>query len=207
MPALVPIISAMYFGPVELYRVLAQHPKAIVDVGEHYERQSYRTRTHIIGPNGVQQLVVPIERRSGEKMPMHSVGLSYAETWAQQHLHAIRSAYGNAPWTIHFMDGIEDLLLQRHTRLIDLDLASMRLCTNWLKLECELSISLEYLQAEPSIHLDLRSSLHPKKALPSSIAPVQPYPQVFADRHGFRSRMSILDLLCNTGPQARSFLL
>ena len=207
MPALIPIISAMYFGPVELYRVLARHPKAIVDVGEHYERQSYRTRTHIIGPNGVQQLVVPIERRSGEKMPMHSVGLSYAETWAQQHLHAIRSAFGNAPWTIHFTEEIDDLLLQRHTRLIDIDLATMRLCTSWLKLECELSISMEYVQADPSIHLDLRSILHPKKPLPSSIGHVQPYPQVFADRHGFQARMSILDLLCNTGPHARQSLL
>ena len=89
-----PILSPFYFGSVEHYRILAQCPKVIIDLGEHYERQTYRTRTRIVGPNGVQDLVVPIIRRSGEKMPVHSVGLSYAETWPQQHLHAIRSAYG-----------------------------------------------------------------------------------------------------------------
>jgi hypothetical protein len=203
----IPIISAMYFGPVELYRILAGSPKVIVDVGEHYERQSYRTRTSIIGPNGVQDLVVQIARRSGEKMPMHTVGLSYAETWPQQHLHAIRSAYGKTPWYIHFIDAIEDLLTTRHERLIDLSLASMRLCLGWLRLPTILEISEVHAEAIPGEHIDLRTVLHPKRALPTVLEPAPPYPQVFADRHGSRPRMCVLDLLCNCGPQARMHLL
>lgn len=194
----------MFFGPVELYRLLAQHPKVIVDVGEHYERQSYRTRTTIIGPNGKQDLVVQIARRSGEKMPMRSVGLSYAEPWPQQHLHAIRSAYGNTAWFIHYTDAIEELLLEKHERLIDLDLASMRMCMKWLGLKTELEIHEEYVE-EPGI-LDLRNSFQPKKELPIELQRV-PYPQVFADRHGHLPRMSIIDLLCNCGPQAIKYLL
>lgn len=62
--------------------MIAQHDRTIIDMGEHYERQSYRTRTSIIGPNGTNDLIVQIERRSGEKMPMHSVGLSYAKILA-----------------------------------------------------------------------------------------------------------------------------
>lgn len=195
----------MYFGPVELYKLLARHPKVIIDVGEHYERQSYRTRTSIIGPNGKQDLVVQIARRSGEKMPVRSVGLSYSEPWPQQHLHAIRSAYGNTPWFIHYTDAIEGLLLEKHERLIDLDLASIRMCMKWLGLHTDLEIREEYVD-QPGI-LDLRLSFQPKKELPQEPGAVPPYPQIFADRHGFVPRMSIIDLLCNCGPQAMKYLL
>jgi len=237
-----PILSAFYFGSVEHYCVLARHPKVIIDIGEHYERQSYRTRTSIVGPNGVQHLIVPIDRRSGEKMPMHSVGLSYVESWPQQHVHAIRSAYGNAPWFIHFIDEIEAVVLKKYERLVDLDLATMRLGMKWLGLGTEIVVREEYVEPSgeyrvtsgesaavtPSLPagqtgaveeaadsplathhslLDLRSSLHPKRQLPPELPPAQPYPQIFADRHGFQARMSVIDLVMNSGPDARAQVL
>jgi hypothetical protein len=202
----IPLISAMYFGPVELYAVLARHPVAVIDLGEHYERQSHRTRTRIIGPNGAQDLVVTIARRHGEKMPMHSVGLSYTETWPQQHMHALRSAYGKTPWAIHFLDDLETLLLTRHERLVDLDLLIMRQCLQWCGIRCDLQVSREYVPPGP-VHLDLRTALHPKRPLPSDVRQVAAYPQVFSDRHGHIPRMSIIDLLCNTGPRALEHLL
>ncbi len=221
---MIPILPAFYFGSVEHYRLLAQHPKVIIDIGEHYLRQSYRTRTRIVGPNGVQDLVVPIERHSGEKMPMRTVGLSYVESWPQQHLHAIRSAYGKSPWYIHFIDEIEAVVLKKYDRLVDLDLATMRLGMKWLGLGTEVVVSEEYVvpsrlsdvpchspinvsdmghkTSDNQQALDFRSSLHPKKPLPPEIPSTPHYPQVFADRHGFTPRMSVIDLVCNTGPDA-----
>jgi hypothetical protein len=201
-----PVIPAMYFGPVELYRLLAAHPRAIVDAGEHYERQSHRTRTRILGPNGSQDLVVQIRRRSGEKMPMHSVELSFAEHWPGQHLHALRSAYGNTPWYLHFSEELEDLLHGPHTRLLELDLASMRMALRVLGLSCALEVSTVYVEPDREDIIDLRQQLHPKRPLPDWIPAVPSYPQIFADRHGFVERLSVLDLLCNSGPQARGHL-
>lgn len=222
-----PLLSAFYFGSVEHYRLLARYPKVVVDIGEHYERQSYRTRTSIVGPNGVQDLTVQIARRSGEKMPMHTVGLSYIETWPQQHVHAIRSAYGNTPWFIHYMDEIEAVVLKRYDRLVDLDLATMRLGLKWLGLRTEVMVSDEYVEVAsgksraasstgPNLPLaaselplelhDLRTSFHPKRPLPPEVSAAPTYTQLFADRHGFRPRMSVIDLVMNTGPEARSFL-
>ena len=146
----VPVISAFYFGSVEHYRLLARHPKIIIDIGEHYERQSYRTRTGIVGPNGQQDLVVQIARRSGEKMPMSSVGLSYVESWAHQHVHAIRSAYGQTPWFIHYIDEIEAVVLKKYDRLVDLDFATMRLGMKWLGLKTEIEVSESYVESRES---------------------------------------------------------
>ncbi len=198
---MVPVLSAFYFGSVAHYRLLARHPRVIIDAGEHYERQSHRTRTAIMGPNGRQDLVVPIVRRPGHKMPMREVAVRYAETWPQQHLHAVRSAYGKAPWTVHFLDDIAGVLMQRHDRLIDLDLATLRLGLKWLGLATAIEVRDEYVErcAGP----DLRLRLHPKKPLPPEVPAPIPYPQVFADRHGFMPRMSVIDLVCNCGPEAK----
>lgn len=222
-----PILSAFYFGTVEHYRLLAQYQKVIIDIGEHYERQSYRTRTSIVGPNGVQDLVVNIHRRSGEKMPMQTVGLSYVESWPQQHVHAIRSAYGNTPWFIHFIDEIEAVVLKKYVRLVDLDLATMHLGMKWLGLRTEIEVSERYVERSGELRvasgecgpdaphsslathhsiLDLRSSFQPKKALPPDISPAPPYTQIFDDRHGYQARLSMIDLVMNTGPDAKHLI-
>ncbi len=164
-----PLLSSFYFGSIEHYRLLAQYEKVIIDIGEHYERQSYRTRTSIIGPNGRQDLVVPIARKSGERMPMKSVGLTYIETWPQQHMHAIRSAYGNTPWFIHYIDGIEAVVLNKYERLVDLDLATMRLGMKWLGLKTVIEVSETYVEVE-SGEWRVASAALSRRAMPKAWA-------------------------------------
>ncbi|MBL7984065.1 MAG: WbqC family protein [Flavobacteriales bacterium] len=198
---MVPLLSSFYFGSVEHYKLLQQHGRAVIDIGEHYERQSYRTRTAIVGPNGPQDLHVPVVHDHGNKMPMLAVAISYAETWPAQHLHAIRSAYGNTPWFIHYIDDIEAVIGQRYEKLVDLHAATRSMALRWLGLEVDIMISNTYLEHADG-YVDLRRSFHPKRALPVPIAPVGPYTQVFADRHGFVGRRSVIDLVCNLGPEA-----
>ncbi len=228
---MIPLLSSFYFGSVEHYRLLARHQKVIIDTGEHYERQSYRTRTAIIGPNGKQDLCIPVEHGHGRKMPMREVRLSYAEAWPAQHVHAIRSAYGQTPWFIHYIDEIEAVVMKPYERLVDLQLATIGLGMKWLGLRTELTISTSYVEmsgewpevngppvdlrqslstshrSPPTLHLDLRNTFQPKRPLPMEVTPAPPYTQVFADRHGFIPRMSLIDLVCNTGPQARHSLM
>lgn len=219
---MIPLLSSFYFGSVEHYRLLARYKRVIVDIGEHYVRQSYRTRTGIVGPNGRQDLSVQVMHDHGRKIHMRDMLLSHAETWPQQHLHAIRSAYGQTPWFIHYIDEIEAVVMKRYDRLVDLHMATITLGMKWLRLETEVLLSENYVEgnefrmgkegmgpvdyttplAERVRLSDLRDPLHPKKPLPPEVTPVQEYPQVFADRHGFVPRMSVIDLVCNTGPQA-----
>ncbi|MBK8228253.1 MAG: WbqC family protein [Flavobacteriales bacterium] len=216
--AMTPLLSPCYFGPVELYRLLAKQDRILIDAGEHYVRQSYRTRTRIVGPNGPQDLCVQIVHDRAHvgasaaevhlrKMPIHAVRLSYAETWPQQHLHAIRSAYGNAPWFIHYIDEIEAVLLAPHDRLIDLNLATLKQGLQWLGLTPAIEVKDAYVENDPSTYLDLRSALHPKKPLPPELDAGAPYAQVFEQRHGFVPSCSIIDLVMNLGPEARGWLL
>ena len=221
-----PLLAGFYFGSVEHYALLARSPMVLLDTGEHYMRQSYRTRTTIIGANGLQDLNVTIQRDSGVKQPMRSVGLCYEEDWPHQHMHAIRSAYGRSPWFLHFAEDIEQVLFTRYLRLVDLQLATLHLGLKWLRIPTEVHVSEEYVEGTeyhltstgmgpilPSTPLneriplwDLRSDLAPKRELPPGIPTVSTYHQVFQDRHGFRSRLSVIDLVCNMGPRATAAL-
>ena len=224
---MIPLLSSFYFGSVEHYALLVRHPVVIIDTGEHYERQSYRTRTSVLGPNGKQDLSIQVIHDHGRKMNMRDVRLSYAENWPAQHLHAIRSAYGQTPWFIHYIDDIDRVLRAKYERLLDLHMATVDLGMRWLGITSEIFVSEKYVEGSeyhkgkgglgPVDHttpageriplLDLRTSFQPKRPLPVEVAAVPPYPQVFADRHGYAARMSVIDLVCNCGPGSRARLL
>lgn len=203
------LFPAFYFGSVEHYALIARSGRLVIDLGEHYERQSYRTRTTILGANGPQHLQVHIARRGGEKMPMGTVGLSCSEPWPSQHLHALRSAYGQTPWFIHYIGDLEHVLLRKHARLTDLNLATMHMALGWLGLHPAITVADTYVEADALAAeglLDLRTALHPKRPLPEGLPAIAPYTQVFADRHGFQPRLSIIDLVMNMGPEALTAL-
>lgn len=201
----VPLLSAFYFGTAEHYAVLAQAGSGVIETGGHYQRQSYRNRTTIMGPNGRQELIVPIVRRSGERMPLCTVELSYDEPWPSRHLQAIRTAYGQTPWFIHYLPDLEELYAQRWLKLVDLDLASMQLAMRWLQLKVTLAVRDVYVEDQHGL-ADHRMDLHPKKPLPVGFPVVPAWPQAFQQRHGFTGRLSVLDLVMNSGPAARGLL-
>ena len=62
-------------------------------------------------------------------------------------MHAIRSAYGKTPWAIHFLDEIEATVLKKYDRLVDLDLATMRLGMKWLGVRTEVVVEEQYVEA------------------------------------------------------------
>ena len=74
----IPLLSAFYFGSVEHYRLLVQHATVIIDIGEHYVRQSYRTRTGIVGPTGRQDLSVQVMHDHGRKIHRRDLRWSHA---------------------------------------------------------------------------------------------------------------------------------
>ena len=55
---------------------------------------------------------------------------------------------------------------------------------------------------------DLREMIHPKRpdTILKDLALEKPYFQVFAQKHGFQSGLSIMDLLFNEGPDSILYL-
>ena len=54
------ILPSLYLPPVEYLSAIYRNDNIIIDIGEHYVKQTYRNRCSIATANGVQDLSVPV---------------------------------------------------------------------------------------------------------------------------------------------------
>jgi hypothetical protein len=179
-------------------RMLAtSHP--IIDLGEHFVKQTQRNRTFILSSGGTLPLIIPL-RKSDSKVTK-DILISYAEDWQVKALRAIRSSYKNAPYYEHYQAEFEALLMNKEELLTMYN----RNLFEWLLKELgidtwQLTYSPVYL--EEGITNDYRN--HDFYSIPSD--PFIPYKQVFSHKIPFVPGLSVIDLLFNKGPESLPYL-
>lgn len=193
--------------PVQFFSLLRGQDVLILEDRKNFTKQTYRNRAYILGANGVQQLVVPVEKGKTKKLHKE-VRLIYAEDWPRQHRQSIKSAYGRAPFFEHYGYRFEHILQTKYNLLWDLSFNLLNECLRALKLEREVFLASEApatLLAEAN---DLVDKFDAKTGSTESALLYQPRPymQVFSDRFGFVPNLSVIDLVFNVGPGAGELL-
>ena len=171
--------------------------RVIIDPGErHLPLRHSHHRYAIVGPNGVQQLTVPLTGNTHNMAtPIDQVRISEHGDWRHLHWGALYSAYGRTPYFDYIADDLHALLVDGgQTSLLQLNLSIHRLVVDFMDLPLTTIVSTE----TPPDAVDLRGRIGGKRPDSLPLADV-PYYQLWADRHGFRPGLSILDLLMNTG--------
>jgi hypothetical protein len=167
-----------------------QSDELLLEIHENFQKQSYRSRTEIAGPNGKQVLSVPVDR--SVKNILHTP-ISYKENWVKNHLKSIETAYANSPFFEVLFPDLEKVLNERFSTLWELNMATIKLLFHWL----EFSKDIVYTN---SFESDFRGhdarSLHPKRELAVELPK---YLQVFGEKNGFISNLSALDVFFNLG--------
>ncbi|MBO6251260.1 MAG: WbqC family protein [Muribaculaceae bacterium] len=201
MPALIhstPIVmGSMCAGSVRCYAAMVAAGRVIIDPGErHLPLRHSHHRYAIVGPNGVQQLTVPLTGNTHNMAtPIDQVRISEHGDWRHLHWGALYSAYGRTPYFDYIADDLHALLVDGgQTSLLQLNLSIHRLVVDFMDLPLTTIVSTE----TPPDAVDLRGRIGGKRPDSLPLADV-PYYQLWADRHGFRPGLSILDLLMNTG--------
>ena len=201
MPALnhsTPIVmGSMCAGSVRCYAAMVAAGQVIIDPGEtHLPLRHSHHRYAIVGPNGVQQLTVPLTGSTHNMAtPMDQVLISEHGDWRHLHWGALYSAYGRTPYFDYIADELHALLVDSgQTSLLQLNLSIHRLVVDFMDLPVSTTVSHDV----PAGAVDLRGRICGKRPDSLPLAEV-PYYQLWADRHGFRPGLSILDLLMNTG--------
>lgn len=198
------LIESQYFPSIAYFSLLAKAEEVHLDVHEHFEKQSYRNRTHIIGANQVQSLSIPVSH-AGRKTPIHELQIDYTQKWMNNHWRAIQSAYGKAPFFDFYGGYFKDEFQIKHEELLSLNQSLLTLCLKLLKLKIKLIETDIYKKTPPEGVIDFRSNIHPKKSLDTlTWFQPEPYHQIFGK--DFVPNMSILDLLFCTGPDALDVL-
>jgi len=199
------ILQSVYAGNINYYAAILKSENVIVDVNEHFLKQSYRNRCVIAGANGPLNLIVPVKRKTG-RVKLKDVEIDYSENWQKIHWKSIESAYRTSPYFEFYEDRFKALYFSKEFKLLmNWNLAINNAILTSLKHESEIRISEKYI-SETDGYEDLRSEIHPKKQITTHYK-VNSYPQVFDDRMDFLPNISVLDLLFNEGPAAYQLLL
>lgn len=202
------VIENQYFPTINWINILFLNKDIKIDLCETYQKMSFRNRCVVAGSNGLVHLSVPLQKGRSQRQPMKDVKISYDTDWQLQHWRTIESCYGRSPFFEFYRDWLEVFYKKQPVFLADMNLEILE----WVRKQTGLEKSWEVLDRETDHPIDpraidLRGYFMPKNFQSPERCP-QPivYTQVFEDRIGFQPNLSVLDLLCCTGPQARLLL-
>ncbi len=194
------ILKTEYLPPISTFWAAINSKNVLLEVNENYQKKSTRNRSKILGANNMEILSVPLRKGKNSKMPISEVRISYENNWQGKHLHSIRSAYGNSPYFEYYFESLRDIISIRHDSLLILNQKLLLFFTVTLHLDFEIRPTEEYLHSYEEDSCDLRNIKFNSPQL-DTYTPKK-YNQVFEEKHGFVSGISILDLLMCKGPES-----
>ena len=224
------LLSTAYFPPVSYFAAMAQEMSGLIDrrggdgsaelspsvvyieACENYQKQSYRNRCKFYAADGVQALSFPVVHEAGTyKHPVNQIKVDYSTPWLVQHQRAIVSAYRTSAYFEYYQDELFEIMNSRPETLLDLNMALLNFFIEKIGLRVDLRLTEEFSIngiADGVVCDDLREVIHPKRTndILSDLALEKPYFQVFAQKYGFKSDLSVMDLLFNEGPDSILYL-
>lgn len=196
-------IFPVYYFPSIAWFAAALHEQTIVlEKWQYYRKQHYFNRMEIKTPDKVLRLSIPIQK-AGERTPLCLRKISHVDTWRPDHWKSIESALRSSPYFEFFESRIEAFYAEPYDSLFDYNLGIITMVRDALKLDIQWTISEKYLETS-HYEADYREAFEPKDGhMPTWFKP-KTYLQVFGDV--FAPDLSILDLMCNKGPETERYL-
>ncbi|MCU7613132.1 WbqC family protein [Chryseobacterium sp. GMJ5] len=194
------LLPAFYLPPISWFSVFLDADNEIIfEQFENFPKQTYRNRTNIYGANGKLSLIIPINHNG--KREFKDIEISYREDWMKLHWKSVKTAYQSSPYFEYYEDKLKTLYDDKEKFLLDFNIKSIDLVQNILKTQKAHSLNQEYIK-NPT-ELSFREKFSAKN--PSEYI-MDEYYQTFTDKHGFLKDLSILDLICNKGPETLTYI-
>ncbi len=196
------ISPSLPFPPLSWWSMALQQQNTLIDLGEHYQKRSFRNRYYLAGPQGKQLMSIPLQAGRNQRNAVRAVHIDYTENWQSRHWKTITSLYKRSPFFDYFEYKIHPLFEGKTPLLYEWNQASVNCINALLNLNLHFSNTSEYIENYPDDR-DIRSSYHPQEIYQKSITP---YYQVFKDRTGFIPDCSVLDMIFCEGNASPALL-
>jgi hypothetical protein len=174
----------------------------IIDTYETYKKQTYRNRCSIYTEKGLMNLSIPVVKPFGNHSKTREIMIPNPEKWRINHWKSICNAYQASPFFLYYSNELKEVFFKDFTHLYQLNEALLKLILGMLEIDVEIKYSDNFIEPN-EFGNDARFSISPK--IRSNLK-FESYIQVYSDRHGFISNLSILDLIFNLGPETRLYL-
>ncbi|MCJ8153105.1 WbqC family protein [Chryseobacterium sp. SSA4.19] len=194
------LLPAFYLPPISWFSVFLDPENEIVfEQFESFPKQTYRNRANIYGANGKLSLIIPIHHNG--KREFKDIEISYREDWKNLHWKSIKTAYQSSPYFEFYEDKFRKIFEIKEKNLLDFNLKALEIIQQILKTEKAYSLNSEYIKNPEEISFRERFSAK----IPSKFE-MDEYYQTFSDKLGFLNDLSILDLICNKGPESLTYI-
>lgn len=198
------LLHPSYFPSISHFVAIAQAENINFEMEDNFQKQTNRNRTYIYSPNGIQLLNIPIKHSTlSPHQKTKDIKIELESDWQKQHFKSLEAAYRGSPFFEFFEHDLLPIFQKKQVFLMDLNLQAFEIICKCLRMKLELTTTTAYVhEIDTSKIRDFRYLINGKKDQSS----FERYTQVFDDKHGFLSNLSVLDLLFNEGKFANEYL-
>ena len=221
----VAIIQSNYIPWRGYFDIMDDADLFIIHDDLQYTKQDWRNRNRIVTPQGLKWLTVPVHYLQTKQL-IQDTAVDQSTAWQDKHLNLIDESYRRAPYFSDFFSEFSQLLRANYSSLSELNIALLIWASGKLGIQTEIVRSsmipsrgtksaklmdlLSHSNADVYIsgpsgasYLDVSMFAERDISLAYKQYDYEPYPQMASP---FEGAVSILDLLFNTGPNARAHL-
>ncbi|TNJ46113.1 WbqC family protein [Tamlana fucoidanivorans] len=196
------LVHPTYFPSISTFVAISQAKQVIFETADNFVKQTYRNRCYIYGANGKMALNVPVVYSQKNRQKYKDVKIFNDENWQSRHWKSLLSAYRTSPFFEYYEDELQPLFVKKFDTILDFNLKCIETILDCLQLDIEIATT-QIFEKTVTHADDFRSLVQAKKEIPQHF---EHYTQVFEAKHGFIPNLSILDLLCNEGPNTLNYL-
>ncbi|MFC7348354.1 WbqC family protein [Chryseobacterium zhengzhouense] len=194
------LLPVFYLPPISWFsEFLNAENEVAFEQFENFPKQTYRNRANIYGANGKLSLIIPINH-NGNRI-FKDIEISYREDWQTLHWKSIKTAYQSSPYFEFYEEKLKKIFETKEKSLLNFNIKSIKIILDMLKTEKAYSLNEEYIKNPEQI--DFRDRFSAKSPTDYEMAE---YYQTFSDKMGFLADLSILDLICNKGPESMTYI-
>jgi len=191
-------VCPAYLPSVEYMSWVINQKKLYFLTSGHYQKQTYRNRAEIYGPNGKLKLIIPVTKNRGSKHQKDiETMVDNNSLWQKNHWRSLQMSYRASPYFEFYEEDFYPFYNNKISSLMELNISLIKIILKLLKFE----IPIE--EKNHNKVNEKRDLIISKKIVDASILK---YNQVFIDKHGFLPNLSIVDLLFNLGPESLDYL-
>ena len=197
------VIHPTYFPSVAHWIEINKAAENLIfEKEDNYQKQTYRNRAYIYDANGKLPLTIPVVYSQKNRQLYQDIVIADDENWQELHWKSIQSAYSSSPFFEFYEHEFHPLFNSKYRYLLDFNFKCLEIIYDCLELHFDYKTS-ENFEKTPKKNDDYRFLTDNRKEITQNF---EPYVQVFDDKHGFLSNLSIIDLICNEGPNALLYL-
>lgn len=227
MPKKIAILQSNYIPWKGYFDILNRVDEFVILDEVQYTKGDWRNRNLIKTPQGTQWLTVPVSIKGRSEQKINETQIS-EPNWVKKHWSAIKQNYSKAPYFKDYADQFESIYMKMHEDMLsEINYTFIKVICEILAISTPITFSTDLIAEEDknlrivSICQQLKADIYlsgpaAKNYLKDEVFNSHSIQLEWMDYSGyieynqlfppFEHRVSIIDLIFNTGPNAKNFI-